>query len=108
MTSILVAFAAGAAASTLLRFAYTVTAKAVAQDVLERPYVRYESAFPTRFSRVEAIQALGAEATDSEQQILQKYRDLIKELHSDTGGTPYIAQRLNEARDACLGIGRRK
>lgn len=106
MTSLIAMFILGASAPPIYRFvsraAYRKLAAALAAD---RPYSFYESGFPVRFNRPEALEALGFESTKaapSEEEIKKRYRELMKELHSDTGGTPYIAQRLNEAKEVSL------
>lgn len=104
MAGVAAIFLAGLAAPTIFRIVYRATTRVlaveIAKDAATRPYISYEHSFPTVFSRSEALSALGVTSAASSQEVQQKYRDLIKELHSDTGGTPYIARRLNEAREA--------
>lgn len=103
MASIAAIFLAGLAAPTVFRVVYRATHKTLARNVIcdsTRPYMLFEQGFPTTFSKHEAVSALGALPTSSSTEIQRKYRELIKDLHSDTGGTPYIARRINEAREA--------
>lgn len=106
MSTLVAVFVVGLSAAPVYRFAsralYKKLAAALAAD---RPYSLYECGFPERFNRPEALEALGFEQSNkkpSEEEIKKKYRELMKELHSDIGGTPYIAQRLNEAKEASL------
>lgn len=106
MASLLGMFLLGVSAPPIYRFvtrvAYQKLATAVAAD---RPYSFYETGFPARFNRSEALEALGFENSKvgpSEEEIKKRYRELMKDLHSDTSGTPYIAQRLNEAKEVSL------
>ncbi|KAH9597178.1 hypothetical protein LSM04_004614 [Trypanosoma melophagium] len=70
-------------------------------------YRRYESSFESVMSEREALLLLGfservAGATlmrPSEQEVKEHYYRLIKQLHSDVDGSPFVAAKLNEARD---------
>ncbi|WP_299440913.1 hypothetical protein [uncultured Rhodospira sp.] len=58
-------------------------------------------------SRAEALQVLGLEEGASADDVRAAHRRLIVLVHPDRGGTPYLAARLNQARDVLLGDGRR-
>lgn len=61
---------------------------------------RYGSA-PRRstMSRNEALQILGLPGDADQQAVCLAHRRLLQKLHPDHGGSDYLAQRINEARD---------
>jgi hypothetical protein len=58
-------------------------------------------------SRAEALAVLGLEEDAGTDDIRAAHRRLIVLVHPDRGGTPYLAARLNQARDLLLGNGTR-
>lgn len=38
----------------------------------------------------------------SEEDVKKRYRNLMKELHSDVNGSPYVATKLNQAKETLL------
>ncbi|MGM0633087.1 MAG: DnaJ domain-containing protein, partial [Pseudomonadota bacterium] len=50
-------------------------------------------------SREEALQVLGLSSGASQEEVQQAHRRLLQKLHPDHGGSDYLAQRINEARD---------
>jgi curved DNA-binding protein CbpA len=52
--------------------------------------------------RREAAEILGIEEHSSEKIIKDAHRKLIQKLHSDRGGTDYLASLINQARDILL------
>ena len=53
-------------------------------------------------SRDEAFEILGLNKDASQEQINAAYHKLMKSMHPDKGGSPYLAQKLNEARDTLI------
>lgn len=53
-------------------------------------------------NRSEAYQVLGLRPGASREEIQAAYRRLIQRVHPDHGGSPYLATRLNQARDVLL------
>lgn len=54
-----------------------------------------------------ALQILGLDAGASQEQIQQRYRQLMLGVHPDKGGSGYLAAQINQARDVLLkGRGR--
>ncbi len=57
--------------------------------------------------RAEALALLGLEEGADAEAIRAAWRRLIQGVHPDRGGSPYLAARLNQARDLLLGTGGR-
>lgn len=54
-------------------------------------------------SRDEAYAILGVQEGASRDAILEAYKRLMKKMHPDQGGSTYLAQRINQARDVLVG-----
>ncbi|EAN87454.1 hypothetical protein C3747_11g237c [Trypanosoma cruzi] len=69
-------------------------------------YRRHEKSFEANMSEREALLLLGFSedvadgtgARPSDKEVKEHYYTLMKQLHSDVNGSPYIATKLNEAR----------
>jgi DnaJ homolog subfamily C member 19 len=53
-------------------------------------------------SRSEALEILGLGTQPTREEVLAAHRRLMQKLHPDRGGSNYLAQQLNEARDRLL------
>ena len=53
-------------------------------------------------SNSQAREILGVPVTASKEEIILAHRRLIQQLHTDRGGTDYLAALINEARDALV------
>lgn len=62
---------------------------------------------PSMTSR-EAYALLGLPDGASRDEIKARYRQLIRSVHPDHGGTDYLASRVNQARDTLLGKGEQR
>ena len=51
----------------------------------------------------EALAILGLESNASRDEILQAHKALMKKVHPDQGGSDYLAQKINEAKDVLIG-----
>lgn len=54
-------------------------------------------------SMEEAREILGVSDTASKEEIKKAYQQLMQKNHPDKGGSPYIAQKLNQAKERLLG-----
>jgi len=54
-------------------------------------------------TKEEAYQILGLEPGASREEIHQAYRRLIKGVHPDSGGSPFLTAKINAAKDLLLG-----
>jgi hypothetical protein len=54
-------------------------------------------------SRAEAFEVLGLRPGASESDIKEAHRRLMRGAHPDTGGSDWLAARINQARDILLG-----
>ena len=64
---------------------------------------RQRSAGPQSLSRQDALRILGLENGEpTRDEILSAHRRLIQKLHPDRGGSKYLAQQLNEAKQRLL------
>ena len=57
----------------------------------------------TLMSREEAFQVLGLRPGASDAEIREAHRRLMRGAHPDTGGSDWLAARINQARDVLLG-----
>jgi DnaJ homolog subfamily C member 19 len=55
-----------------------------------------------RMTRDEALEVLGLAEGATEEEILSRYRSLMKTVHPDRGGSGYLAKRVNEAKRILL------
>ena len=53
----------------------------------------------SQMSEAEALDVLGLSKGASLDEIKKAHRTLIRKMHPDQGGTAYLAQRINEAKD---------
>ena len=108
MSPILVLLAVAAGGYYLTRLAPRVASRTAAASAgtfagVKRPYARYEYPFEPEMSEREALLIFGVPEGDprpSDQQLKEKYRQLVMDLHSDVaGGNEYLAAKINAAKD---------
>ena len=54
-------------------------------------------------TRAEALEVLGLKSGATEEEILAAHRRLMRMAHPDTGGSDWLASRINQARDVLMG-----
>lgn len=69
---------------------------------LRRPHRRLPTEDAAPMSRERALEILGLPAEPSRDDVLSAHRRLIQRLHPDRGGSKYLTQQLNEARERLL------
>ena len=62
----------------------------------------FKGPFEAAMTRREAALILGVRETASEHQVMNSYKKLMMINHPDTGGSTYIATKVNEAKDKML------
>ena len=63
---------------------------------------RGASAGSGAMTREQALAVLGLETSSTRQQIIDAHRRLMAKIHPDKGGSTYLAQQLNEAKQVLL------
>lgn len=61
------------------------------------------AAAPGRMSIAEAYEILGLQPGADAEAVQRAYRELMRRNHPDSGGSSWLAARINEARDVLLG-----
>ena len=72
----------------------------------QAPGSRPQAARPGWMSAEEALQILGLRSGASEAEIREAHRRLMRTAHPDSGGSDWLASRINQARDVLLRSGR--
>jgi len=53
-------------------------------------------------TRAQALEVLNLREGATREDIMNSYRDLIRKVHPDRGGSSYLAAQVNRARDVLL------
>ncbi|KAG5477849.1 hypothetical protein LSCM1_05151 [Leishmania martiniquensis] len=75
-----------------------------------KPYHKFECGFHSPMTEYEAYMLLGFKEDEvgpifqrpTPEEVKKRYRKMMKDFHSDASGTPYIAAKLNEAKDILI------
>ncbi|KAJ8679776.1 hypothetical protein QAD02_015563 [Eretmocerus hayati] len=59
----------------------------------------YKGGFEARMTRREAALILGVSPTAPKSKVREQFRKIILANHPDRGGSPYLASKINEAKD---------
>lgn len=98
----------GTALAALARLAWRLlpllTRVAGSRSAAEPPTSQGPAAPPrTGMDRAQALEVLGLQENATREQIVAKHRQLVRDLHPDKGGSTFLTQQINQARDVLLG-----
>jgi hypothetical protein len=81
-------------------YSFTIpTAPIEVPKIVDHSLSYYEGGFEEPMDRREASLILGCRETACQEQIMERYRLLIRSNHPDMGGSPYIAGKINDAKN---------
>ena len=60
------------------------------------------SNYSGKMSRKEALEVLGVPENATQEEIKNAYRKLMIKLHPDSGGSKYLSQKINEAKELLI------
>lgn len=80
-----------------------VRSGAIKKKVAEASARARSGASSRRMSREKALEVLGVSDGASEREINDRYKELMRRVHPDRGGSSYLATELNEAKRVLLG-----
>lgn len=106
MTTPLVAGAGVAVAALFGRELVKQYIKFKAAPAAARAY--YKGGFQAEMNRREAALILGLRESAAEERIKEAHRRIMIANHPDSGGSSFIAAKVNEAKDMLLGKGKSK
>lgn len=106
MATPLVAGVGVAAAAFLGREMIKAYVKFQAAPAAARAY--YKGGFQSEMTRREAALILGLRESAAEERIKEAHRRIMIANHPDSGGSSFIAAKVNEAKDMMLGKGKKQ
>ena len=105
-TAILVASSV-AATAIIVRALVKSLSKNASPSFIKSNTKYLKGGFDAQMSRFEAAQILGIRENSSKDKLKDAHRRLMILNHPDRGGSPYLATKINEAKDFLEGKGRR-
>jgi DnaJ family protein C protein 19 len=100
-----IAVAGAALAGRAAIRAWQVLKTAPARPKFPRSFL--QGGFEPTMSRTEALHILGLREGAPREKVREAHRRLMRINHPDTGGSAYLAAKVNEAKEVLLGTGRR-
>ncbi|KAK9808946.1 hypothetical protein WJX72_006793 [[Myrmecia] bisecta] len=104
MTTPLIAGLAVGAAAYAAKAAVEVAVKLRSAPPRMRQF--YKGGFQSEMNRREAALILGVRESAPEEKVKEAHRRIMVANHPDSGGSSYIAAKVNEAKDMLVGKGR--
>jgi hypothetical protein len=83
-------------------FAFLVARVGNLKQAFSGKPARHAAPDPARMTRKRALQILDIQEGASEKEINDRYRELMRRVHPDQGGSAYLATELNEAKRVLL------
>mmetsp|Transcript_1740 Transcript_1740/g.2667 ORF Transcript_1740/g.2667 Transcript_1740/m.2667 type:complete len:114 (+) Transcript_1740:177-518(+) len=74
--------------------------------ILPKGTKSFPGGFESKMNRKEAALILGVRENSSKEQIREAHKKIMLANHPDRGGSPFLASKVNEAKDVLLGLGR--
>jgi hypothetical protein len=75
----------------------------VKERIVEKIRTVEKKVFIERMSKEDAFAVLNLSGQVSREQVTDAYKAMMKRVHPDTGGSPYLAKKVNEAKQLLLG-----
>lgn len=74
----------------------------------DQPQLNVQGGFLQEMNKREAAQILGTRESAGEDRVREAHLRIMKANHPDLGGSSYLAEKVNEAKDLLLGKGKRR
>jgi hypothetical protein len=75
----------------------------IKERIVEKIRTVEKKVFVERLTRQDAFAILNLSAPVTREQVTDAYKAMMKRVHPDLGGSPYLAKKVNEAKQLLLG-----